>query len=167
MMDPLTARVARTHLAARQGIGTCPVCFGSFKLKPSTRHGVDKTMPGMVLHGYKRPGTGQVHGNCKGQDWPPFELSKEGSIVWLRALREYEERELVYVESLKRNEIDSLTGALGGEFRRDTTDPLTWERLVERAVKNVEARLVFTRFDMRRLEKAIASWEPQALTPAV
>lgn len=71
-------------------LGTCPCCFGTFKLSlKGSRKGSDKTMPGMVLHGYKRPGRGYVQGECPGVGWAPFELSKEGTEYYLKRLKGY------------------------------------------------------------------------------
>jgi hypothetical protein len=58
----------------RDGTGTCPVCYQNIKLSPAST---------MVLHGYKRPGHGTVHGSCFGVGYPAFEVSPKGIIAYL------------------------------------------------------------------------------------
>src|SRR5688572_15711949 len=53
--------------ASKSYIGECQVC-GQFQV-------VKKSL--MVLHGYKRPGDGQIDGRCPGENHVPFELSCE------------------------------------------------------------------------------------------
>jgi hypothetical protein len=76
----------KQKIPTRENTGTCPVCFNNIKLRPTARKAHDKTMPGMTLHGYKRPGTGYLHGECFGIDYPPFELSAEGSHAFIAEL---------------------------------------------------------------------------------
>lgn len=87
------AEKARKKQVIEEGTaGTCPYCFGLFKLTPRTKEGKDPSMPGMVIHGYKRPGDGVVVGRCPGHDWPPFELSPEGTHVLLNDLHKAVEK---------------------------------------------------------------------------
>jgi len=51
--------------------GTCPVCFGDYVVYGKS--------PRMVHHGYERPGIGYIVGDCHGVDFPPFEVSCEGT----------------------------------------------------------------------------------------
>ena len=65
-------------------LGHCQYCGGEFKLAGSR--------PGayaVVLHGYKRPGDGNIHGHCLGTDHAPWETTCEDTRRWLAA----EERE--------------------------------------------------------------------------
>lgn len=94
-MEPYLTGDDKKRVKEKEGIdmgvlGTCPCCFGTFKLSlKGSRNGSDKTMPGMVLHGYKRPGRGYVQGECPGVGWAPFELSKEGTEHYLERLKGY------------------------------------------------------------------------------
>lgn len=49
---------------------TCACCLGRFV--------VDGNLP--VLHGYKRPGTGSIHGHCPGMGFPAYEISTDGCV---------------------------------------------------------------------------------------
>lgn len=51
--------------------GTCPICFGNFKM-----------VNGLIgHHGFKRPGDGMLHGTCFGVWLKPFELSSGGDVL--------------------------------------------------------------------------------------
>lgn len=149
--------------------GTCPACFGNFKLTASTRRGKDKTMPGMVLHGYKRPGVGYIQGNCFGQDWPPFELSKEGTDVLIASLKGMKERTEDQLKSLRSGEIDTLNDERGSfrgppqVVKRDEADPQLWARVLERAISKVEAELRYAEGLLKELQKAVQGWKPAPL----
>lgn len=56
-------------------VGTCAVCSRVQVMKPKSHV---NGLPGMVLHGYARPGIGFIMGRCSGIDWPPWELSPAG-----------------------------------------------------------------------------------------
>lgn len=157
------------------GNATCPVCFGMFKLVPKTKKGKDKTMPGMVLHGYKRPGTGWIEGNCFGQDWPPFELSSEGTQAWLRHLEVFEKRQRDHVARLKTGQVTEFSAGDGtikdGKFvpstilRKSEMDPKEWEKLYKKEIKEAEDTLSRIEFECDRLRKLIAAWKPEPLGP--
>lgn len=61
----ITKRYAE-DMATRQ-VGTCGFCGKEFRVQQ------DK----LVLHGYKRPGTGETVGRCPGANLAPYELSPE------------------------------------------------------------------------------------------
>lgn len=46
-------------------IGWCPICEGDYKVRANR----------LVHHGYQRPGTGFIVGDCPGVHHPPYELS--------------------------------------------------------------------------------------------
>lgn len=61
-----------------ENAGLCPCCFHLQKLN------ADGTM---VLHGYRRPGTGETVGRCWGVDLAPLEVSVEGTkALWSQVL---------------------------------------------------------------------------------
>jgi len=117
-------------------LGTCPCCFGTFKLLlKGSRNGSDKTMPGMVLHGYKRPGTGYAEGECHGVGWPPYELSKEGTENYLRWIEVY----LMHIEK-----------------QYEVLQDVDTKRTLKYEIDSVK-RLIPT------LEKKIADWSPEKI----
>lgn len=152
------------------GQGICPACFGPFKLTRACRHGSDKTMPGMVLHGYSRPGTGYIIGNCRGQDWPPFELSCEGTIAhvkWLEASKDQYEME---IQRHKSKDVDNIERNVyaHGRYRVETVmrsevSAEEWEKLVERAIAQLGVAHSYVLADIKKCSKLISTWEPKPL----
>lgn len=63
-------------------IGTCQCCFGQQVVKARKGSSVLK----MVHHGYNRPGTGYIVGDCRGVSEEPYELSCEATKRWLAYL---------------------------------------------------------------------------------
>ena len=50
-------------------LGTCPVCERAIRVRAGK----------MVHHGYQRPGSGRIVGDCYGVGTPPYEVSSEGT----------------------------------------------------------------------------------------
>lgn len=74
-MKPSAKRIAQRYaeeLATRQ-VGTCGFCNREVRVQQ------DK----LVLHGYKRPGTGFAEGRCPGAGLPPYELSPKTAEIGL------------------------------------------------------------------------------------
>jgi hypothetical protein len=157
------------------GNATCPVCFGMFKLVPKTKKGKDKTMPGMILHGYKRPGTGWIEGNCFGQDWPPFELSPEGTQAWLVRMEKFEKGQRKHFEYLRSGNVTELSAGdakiKDGKFvpstifRKSEMDPREWDKMFQKVLQDAEDDLRRIEFECDRLRKLIAAWKPEPLGP--
>jgi hypothetical protein len=59
-------------------VGNCQLCEGDFKLTDDKR---------MVHHGYKRPGDGEIHGDCPAVGLPPYEISCEAIKAYVIRLR--------------------------------------------------------------------------------
>jgi hypothetical protein len=59
-----------------QRCGICPCCFGDYIADKSTG-------AKMVHHGYERPGDGMIHGDCYGVGYAPYEVSCEGTKMYL------------------------------------------------------------------------------------
>jgi hypothetical protein len=145
---------AKKQIPTRENSGTCPVCFRNIKLSPRAKNG-DKSLPGMVLHGYQRPGTGEVHGNCFGQDWPPFELSKDGTVAYLAAVEKTLGNLTMYLHGLKNGEITSLT-------RRDIEvhpGDHDWGRVLADKIHDVERLINAYKLDQKRLRRAVETWK--------
>jgi hypothetical protein len=72
-LDDINQRLGtEAHVAGavrtREGTATCWRCWRNIKLTD------DRTM---VHHGYQRPGSGEIFGDCAGVFFPPYELSVE------------------------------------------------------------------------------------------
>lgn len=154
-------------------IGTCGVCFGEFKLLPKAKEGKERDLPGLVLHGYQRPGLGYIHSNCYGEFWPPYELSCEvtkkmkerleqslqGSTDYLRRLTSGEVTSFtiteVKVDPLSpSNKVPSLKSV-----KKEDMDPREWAKLLKKNVGEVTDTITDLNRVIRTLTKAIADWK--------
>lgn len=152
----------------RANTGTCPACFGNFKLVPKTKHGKDKAMPGMVLHGYQRPGDGRVEGNCFGQDWPPYELSLEGTKEFEAYVEKSIQRQKDAIADFKRDTKSGKIKELYDEYAkrplsREHLGELEWERRVNSIIATYESRLAMTETDLRYVKGKISDWKVRPL----
>lgn len=149
-----------------KGVGTCPCCFGTFKLTAKTKKGRDKSLPGMVLHGYQRPGVGYILGDCFGMDYPPFELSKEGTedyVDYLKGvIRKIQER----VAFLKRRDQKEMVDPRSKSFavvKREDVDPDLWKRWENDAIAKAESQETMTVYALKTCEKNLSGWKPMPL----
>lgn len=168
------AKSKKTAPRTTDNTGTCPCCFGNFKLVPRTKEGKDKSMPGMVLHGYERPGIGYIDGNCPGMNWPPFELSPEGTQhallraeSWLKAAKESLDRwsnpdNITEIHEIERSLIPGRQLSTK-VYKKEETNPHDWDRLYRRQLADVKLNWDKADTQVKFLERKIASWTLQPL----
>lgn len=143
---------------ARVGKATCPCCFGPFMLVPRAKKG-DRSMPGMVLHGYRRPGVGYLQGECFGNGWPPFELSSDGSRAYLVHLRAALEDLKESLGRLERDEQDTLFIGLNA-YKRDETAPDKWAGYLKTSIGQRKSEINEVTRVIGVVQKNLNSWEP-------
>lgn len=119
----------------------------------------DRSMPGIVLHGYKRPGLGYLQGECFGNGWPPFELSAEGTKAYEGYL-EVLMKELEFrLGRLERDEEDVLVIGLRSYSRKDIpTDK--WITYLDMALKHQISQIREVSRVQDLVQKKLVSWEP-------
>jgi hypothetical protein len=162
--------------------GTCSVCFTGIKLR--NRRG--SPHPIIVLHGYQRPGIGYVNGRCPGVDFPPFELSSEGTEAWVKTLEGMLEQQLKTLAALQKKHKQPVEQLDKIEFtklqRREETynhqlltetftpDHPDWETAVKRyrrelddSLERTEKSIQETQSELKNLRHRIASWKPRPL----
>jgi hypothetical protein len=100
--------------------GTCQACFGLQALRKNA----------IVLHGYRRPGTGFTEGRCQGADELPYELSCELSKRWLARVTERRAFWTAEIERLSAEGLESFEVRLERTSYRapDNTDGWTFVR---------------------------------------
>jgi hypothetical protein len=161
-MESLVIETERKKLEkeerARVGKATCSCCFGPFMLLPRAKKG-DRSLPGVVLHGYKRPGQGYLEGECFGNGWPPFELSSEGTSAYLVHLDDLLKSLEKFHGRLERDEVDTLIVGFQAHLRADTP-PEKWAIYLRDAIQHstFEVRNVTGVRDL--VKKKLGSWEP-------
>lgn len=138
--------------------GTCPCCFGMYKMTADKK---------MVHHGYRRPGYGSIFGDCFGVGYSPFEISNEGTIAYIEALKqsnEHMEKRIAFLNSAecvslnktleKRGKVEVVTYVAGTpEFEK--------LRLVK--IKELNGNIKNNETHVKFLEKANTDWKPSDL----
>lgn len=149
----------------RENTGTCPCCFRNIKLK---RQGDDYMI---VLHGYERPGWGQVHGKCIGVNFPPFELSPKGTVRLVKVLRDSVRDSESSLRNLQEGRVtelyttqgDKLTLALLIQRYGQDVGNREWADKVKAKVRDTIALISDLKKDIKLLDGLIDSWEKQEL----
>lgn len=145
----------------RDNTGTCPCCFRNIKLKDrGSQH------PVIVLHGYQRPGWGSVQGQCIGVDFPPFELSPEGTKHLVKLLKKHLDEQRDWIRKLKSGDVTELYEQ--GSFRSrkmtpESEGPARWADLIESRISQAESLAHALDRDIDLLSKLISEWKEQPL----
>lgn len=156
--DAEKAEKARIRsIPTRDNTGTCPVCFRVQKLTPGSLHGTDRSRPGMVLHGYQRPGLGYVVGNCFGQGWPPWELSSEGTVAWVGRLHDQLHSIEVSIANLEAGKVEVIMNREKLVKKQDVTEA-EWKRIVDARHAELKSWLSGTEKTIEDLDKKIRGW---------
>lgn len=138
----------------RDRTGSCAVCFQNVKLAPEKNS--------IVIHGYKRPGTGTVHGKCEGVGYPPYELSSKGTAMYLTEFIEPAAKVLQSrYDALKANDISEFYSE--GRKKRYTKDDPHWDVYLEEAQEDVGRRLKYALDDKEAYTKLVHHWKERAL----
>lgn len=164
-------------------VGTCPVCLNVQKLESMPSTARPPAGLRMVLHGYQRPGDGQIAGRCWGVADPPWEVSPIGAIdhekrvaTWLFAAREqltiatdHGHDEYTREESdmdAPRDRPGRLRPTKTVRYPREADPHSTYARLREAFIREYAMRVRHLEGDLERLRARIAAWTPGELTTA-
>lgn len=146
-------------------IGFCPVCQRQIKVRGGL----------LVHHGYERPGTGEILGDCFGVSRPPHELSPQTATDYLRLgvvpqIRAGEQRirrlgppgeperiEFRVYNREKRDYEDVLRG-------KSEVNRYDWEHRLKSLRIQAAHDLEYWQGEAQRLEQLIATWQPKPLT---
>lgn len=136
-------------------LGTCPVCEGEFKT-----HGGN-----MVHHGYQRPGTGSIHGDCFAVHMPAYELSSVacGSYrAMLLAKIAFLEAALAAVPGLTHLTVWGYRDHKS-QYAVGVTDLYQWERVIESERRRIQGRIRECQVGADRMAARIAAWTAKPL----
>lgn len=146
-------------------VGTCPVCERYHRLHK---------MRTMVHHGYRRPGTGEIEGDCLGVGWPAWELSPDGTINYLEQARAQLHHFVDFLHRLESGQVHELTIEDGFEriswgqrlpkYKTVTAaDGYLFERALDRKIKETAGTVEAWQRTVAYLEKKIPTWREQPL----
>lgn len=146
-------------------VGTCPVCERYHRLHK---------MRNMVHHGYRRPGTGEIEGDCLGVGWPAWELSPDGTIHYLEQARKELRHHEDFLHRLESGQVHELTVEDGFErvgwgqripkYKTLTTaDGEKFERALDQKIRETAGRVDAWRRTVHYLVQKIPTWSEQPL----
>jgi hypothetical protein len=138
----------------RANTGTCGACFRNIKLKDR-----GKQLPVMVLHGYQRPGWGQTVGRCIGVDYPPYELSPDGTKALLQYLEGQLESQEDFLRRLKAGEVTELYHERTHKRLTPETEGAAWKMLIDSRIRKTEYTVNSLVADAKTAKKMIAEWK--------
>jgi len=165
----MTACAPRATLQAMETstryIGFCPVCQRQIKVRAGL----------LVHHGYERPGTGEIIGDCFGVNMPPHELSpqtaadylrlgvvprirgSENRIRWLGPPNEPERIEFHVYNRQTRDYEDVLR-------TKSEVNQFEWEHRLKSLRIQAAHELEYWQREAARLERLIETWQREPLT---
>lgn len=133
-------------------VKTCPVCFRSIAVVHGT----------MAHHGYQRPGQGWQTASCPGIRFKPLEVSNEGLVWLIGALRE---RQAALSDALanRATHPEYLMGKrkYGAPLEKITRDDPLWPRLFARHIAELESEIAALKHELPTLDKKLADWKPE------
>lgn len=141
----------------RENTGHCAVCLQNVKLKPGR-------IPTIVLHGYRRPGSGSISPACFGTGYPPYELSDKGTKDFIeKELEPAIEKVSEKIRDLKSGAVTSLNVQIGQRKKVVTpTDP-DWARYVYQEIQKTEAQLYGFNKELDEAKVLVSKWKIRPL----
>ena len=154
----------RRAKAADTDSGTCGACLRNIKVedKPTAK------LPVMVLHGYRRPGSGHAEGRCLGVGLPPYELSPEATKIVLLGENERVRGIADYVEHLQSptlTEFDEHAFQFGMKPRIITKAQagIGWQMLLDDHLRKMQDRLASAEAERNIWQWLVDHWKKRQL----
>jgi hypothetical protein len=131
----------------RENTGTCPACWGNFKLSEGR----------LVMHGYERPGYGFLKGSCfcARRKSMPLETSDEGAREYKLYLKGQLKGETVLLSRLKSGDVELVQGYGGRVVKRGES---AFERLLVSNINKVEHTIKQIKADVELYSKVLDAW---------
>lgn len=153
------AKTAAPELVTRF-VGACQICEATWKLTPAPHR--------LVHHGYKRPGHGEIEGDCWGVGHAPWELSCEAAKAFVLLLETKRMQRRERIASLQSGAVTYLTRPVGSwrrvaewlQFAVGVTAPHLWEREIAERIGDCEADIKRTTRTIDYMTQRIAAWAP-------
>lgn len=141
-------------------LGNCQLCEGDFKLADGR----------MVHHGYRRPGHGQIEGDCPGVHAEPYEVSCEQIKSHLKAtergieemsktLAKYEAGEVThFTKTSYKTSFGRLVGITTVDYSIGVTEYYTWKTEFDARKREIAYTIRQEQARADRYSKRIAAW---------
>lgn len=144
-LQPATPKETRVN--PNQIRATCACCFNG---QAVTRNG-----KGMAHHGYTRPGLGRQTRSCPGVNYPPYELSNEGTKVILRTLENARDDQVAFLARLREGK-QSVRTFRGVEYAPGSDG---YEAVRHTAIGQTEYEIKSLGREIDALKGKVAGWQ--------
>jgi hypothetical protein len=131
----------------RENTGTCPICFGNFKL--ANGH--------LVLHGFRRPGWGSTEGRCWAVGEQPLEVSVDAVQRYLDMLGREIQNKTDYLAQIERDRPRLFMETRKGHVWVETDDP-KYPLAFNAKKQSVGDEIKFLKASAERYRKIVALW---------
>jgi hypothetical protein len=149
---------------AKTILGSCPICEREIAVR------VVAGCYELVHHGYRRPGDGQIYGDCFGVGYAPYERSvavceayktlKQAGVPALEArLAKLEGGEVGYIRTVTFGR----RALVVHEYVAGVTEYYRWEGALRVAISDVRHELFAARHEIARMDRLIAGFELREL----
>ena len=119
----------------------------------------------MVHHGYRRPGHGEIVGDCFGVGFQPYELSNEANKAFAPIIENHLKNAESYLVKLQSGKISQL---MTGSKKQPIVTPTdrNWSTYFESAIHQTERQIKYCKEDITLNNTKIDIWELQPLPKA-
>lgn len=139
---------------SRDNTGTCGCCWGNYKLEGGR----------LVLHGYQRPGWGEIHGRCIGVGLQPLETSPETAKLMRKTLDGWIAKKKEFLARVAAGEVTEVSaGRLGTKIQWVKKGEPGFDRILEEHVKDARRELVKLEDDVELYDKILAKWRERPM----
>jgi hypothetical protein len=122
----------------------------------------------MVHHGYRRPGYGQIVGDCFGVKFAPYEINDQCCRAWQNYEQGQAETYRARLADLEAGKVTQLV-RIGHNWKQlDTliagvSAPELWYGLLEHEKMSLKFSIKHCEAEVERMEQMIKAWAPQEL----
>lgn len=151
---------------ATRYVGKCGVCEGDFKLTHASKSpAVDSPGFKLVHHGYKRPGDGEIHGDCYAVGMAPYEVSTEATEQYRKLVDNQLDNQQRHLERLESGEVTELRKLISGAWARvpeykvlTPADGWEFKDELRSRIGSTKYRIQNLNREAARLESLIQNW---------
>lgn len=134
----------------RENTGTCPVCWGNYKLLNGR----------LVLHGYRRPGWGHVVGSCDAENYQPAETSIDGFKMWIVKLAGFLKKDEETMSKIRDGLVDKIKDRSGNWISKSER---TFQMHLDNLTRMTEDSIRTMKREIENYDKLITLWKPRPL----
>lgn len=144
---------------ATRFVGTCQICEREHKLHNGT----------IVHHGYKRPGDGEIHGDCFGVGHAPYETSCEQLKVYVALLTQDLEKAHDFLAQLTNGSVTELfvthrdVSTWKNTTIKVTSDSPNWTTHIQSRIWGMQSKIRLLEGEQSRTTRRIQDWKPTTI----